>query len=146
MPLRKKRRDTKKTLSIIRSQTDKAKLDNKKGLGSKVSNADNVIRPVSILLNTDNEMRSSFSNREREKSGDESIVMICGTIITFLCVFFYLKIFLEMVNTVTLKLLDIHFSVNFETISWIVKKRVIFRINLNKNNYNCSPTLIRLQK
>lgn len=122
MRLKKKKRYTKKTSSVIGLKTDKIKLDNAKKPGFKISNADNVIKPAFELLNTSNKVESDFYNREGEKSSNESIKrtktrIICSVLISLLCISFFLSIFLEMINVVTLKLPNIHLSINFETIS-----------------------------
>lgn len=106
---------------MIELKTNKTKSDSAKGPDFEISNADNIIRPVFKLLNIDNEVSLGFDNGEGEKSGNELIRgiesgIICDILISFFCVFFCLSIFLEMVNIVILKLPDIYFSINFETI------------------------------
>ena len=117
MCLREKKRHTKKTPSVIGSDTHKTKLDNEKGMGSEVLNVDSVVKPVFGLSNTDSEAELGFGNRKREKLGNELIVMICAIFIGLFCVFFSLNNSSEMVNAMTLKLSNVHLSMNFETIS-----------------------------
>ena len=71
--------------------------------------------------------------------------MMCDALIGLLRIFSYFSNSSEMVNVVTIKLPDIHPSVNFKTILWIAKKRVVFKIDLNENNCDCSPALLGLQ-
>lgn len=122
MRLRKKKRYTKKTSSVIGLKTDKIKLDNAKKPGFKILNADNVVKLAFELLNTSNKVESDFYNREGEKSSNELIKrtktrIICSVLISLLYISFFLSISLEMINVVTLKLPNIHLSINFETIS-----------------------------
>ena len=142
---RKKRRHIKKTPSMVGSETHKTKLDSKEGLGFKVSNVNSIVRPASRLSNISSKAELGSGNREVEKSGDDSIVRICVALIDSFCVFFCLKTSSKIVNVVILKLLDIHLSVNFETILWTAKEGVVFKIGPNENNCNCSPTLLGLQ-
>ena len=67
MRLREKRRRIKKTPSVVGSETHKTKSDSKKRLGSKVSNADSVVRPASRLSNTGSEAESGFGNGEAKE-------------------------------------------------------------------------------
>ena len=122
MHLRKKKRYTKKTLSIIGFETDKIKLDNAKRPGSKILNADNIVKPASELLNTSSEVKSDFHNREGKKSSNKSIKrtetrIMCSILISFLYISFFFSTSSEMVNAMILKFPNIHLSVNFETIS-----------------------------
>ena len=64
---REKKRHIKKSLSIVGSKTHKTKLDSKEKLGSKVSNADSIIRSASRLSNTGSEVESGFGNGKAEK-------------------------------------------------------------------------------
>ena len=144
MRLREKRRCIKKTLSVVGLETHKMKSDSEEMLGSEVSNANSVVRPASRLSNTGSEVESGSGNGEVEKSDNESIIMICSALISPFCISLCLSTSLEMVNAVILKLPNVHPPVNFETISWTAKKRVVFKIDPNKNNCDCSPTLIGL--
>ena len=141
---KEKRRRIKNTLSVVGSETHKTKSDSKEGLGSKVSNVDNVVRPASGLSNTDSEAESGFGNREAEQLGNELVVIMCGALIGPLHVSSCLSTSLEMVNAVTLKLPDVHLCVNFETISWPAKEKVVFKIDPNENNFDYFSALLRL--
>ena len=145
MRLREKRRRIKKTVFVVELKTHKRKSDSEERLSSKVLNANIVVRPASGLSNTSSKTESGSSNGELEESGYESMVMMCDIFIGLFCIFPCLSTFLGMINAVTLKLLDIYSSVNFETILWTAKERVVFKINLNKNNCDCFPTLLGLQ-
>lgn len=114
---REKKRHIKKSLSMVGSKTHKIKLDSEEKLGSKVSNADSIVRPASGLSNTSSEVESGFGNGEAEKLGNELIVIICGSLIGLFCISLCLRTSSEMVNAMILKLLNIHFSVDFKTIS-----------------------------
>ena len=146
MRLREEKRRIKKTPSMVRSETYKRKSDSEEGLGSKLSNADSVVRPTSGLSNTGSKAKLGFGNGEAEKSGNELIVMIYGALFGPLCISFYLNTSLEMVNVMIPKLPDVYLSVNFETISWTAKERVVFKIDSNENNCDCSPALLELQE
>ena len=119
--LRKKKRYTKKTPSVVGLETHKTKSDSKEGLNSEVSNADSIAKPASELLNMGNKVGLGLGNGEKEKSGNKSrgkieIVIMCNIFISPLCIFLCLRILLEMVNTITLKFSNAHLLVNFETI------------------------------
>lgn len=146
MRLREKRGRIKKTPSMVGSKTHKTKSDSEERLGPEVSNADSVVRPASGLSNTGSEAESGSGNEEAEKSGNESIVIMCGAHIGPLCISFCLSTSSEMVNAVTLKLPDVHLSINFLTISWTAKERVVFKIDPNENNCDYSPALLGLQR
>lgn len=96
-----------------------------------------------------NKVGLGLGNGEKEKSGNKSrgkieIVIMCDIFISPLCIFLCLRILLEIVNTIILKCSNAYLLVNFETILWIAKKRVVFKIDLNKNNCDCFLTLLRL--
>lgn len=63
---REKRKYIKKTSFMIRPKTNKIKSDSEEGLGSKISNVDNVVGPVSGLSNTSSKAESGSGNREEE--------------------------------------------------------------------------------
>lgn len=148
--LRKKRRCTKKIPSIVGLEPNKIKSDNAEGPGSKVLNADSIIRPISELSNTDSEKRSDSTNKKEEKSGNKLIRgtetrIIYSILIGSLLAFLYLSTSSKIVNAMILKLPDIHLSANFETILWTTKERVVFKIDSNTNNCIYSLILLRLQ-
>lgn len=70
---------------------------------------------------------------------------MCSALIGFFYIFYYLNISSEIVNVMILKLLDIHLFIDFETILCIARKEIIFKIDLNANNCNCSLALLGLQ-
>ena len=148
---RKKKKRIKETLSVVELETNKKKLDSTEMPSSKVSNINSVVKPISELSNTSSKVGLGFGNEKGEESGDELIEeietrMICNILISFLRVLSYLSIFLKMVNDVILKLPNIHPSINSKTISWIVKERVVFKIDSNKNNCDYFLTLRELQE
>lgn len=112
-----KRRCIKKTTSVVGSETHKTKSDGEEKMGSEVLNVDSIIKPVSRLSNTGSEVESDSGNRKVEESGNELIIMISGALIGSFSISFYLSTFSDIVNSMTIKLLDVHPSVNFETIS-----------------------------
>ena len=116
MPEEKKRR-IKKTPFMFGLETHKTKSDSEEGLDSEVLNAESVVRPAFELSNTGSEAELGAGNEEAEESGNESIVMMCVVFIGSLRISPYLSTSSEMVNAVTLKLPDVHLSINFETIS-----------------------------
>ena len=116
MRLREKKRRIKKAFSMVGSETHKTKSDSEKGLGSEISNTDSVVRPASRLSNTGSEAESGSGNEKVEESGNESMVIICGALISLFRIFLCLSTSSEMVNAVTLKLPDVHLFVDFETI------------------------------
>ena len=130
---------------MIGSETHKIKSDSEKGLGFEVSTVDHVVKPASGLSNMGSEAKSGFGNEEAEELGNKLIVIMCGALISSLCISPCFSTSLEMVNALTLKLSDIHPSVNFETISSIAKEGVVFKIDPNKKNCNCSLELLELK-
>ena len=102
---------------MVGLETHKTNSDSEESVGSEVSNTDSIVRPASELSNTGSEAKFGSGNGELEKSGNESIVMMYGALIIPLCVSLCLSTSSEMVNAMTVKLLDVHSSVDFETIS-----------------------------
>ena len=130
--LKEKRRYTKKTFFVVGLKTDKTKSDSKEELNSKISNVDSIVKPASELLNMSSKAELGSGNGDGEELGNELIVMIYGALTGLFCVFSYLSISLEMVNVVTLKLPNVHSSIDFKTILWQQKKELFSKLILIK--------------
>lgn len=96
--LRNKMRCTKKIISIVGLKLDKIKLNYIKEPSSKLSNMNSIVRPISKLINTSDDVGLDSGNGEGEELSDESIgrtetEMIYGALIDFFAYFFMLAIF-----------------------------------------------------
>lgn len=87
----------KNTPAIVGPKPYNQKPDSAKKLGSEVSNSFNEAEPKLDV---------------KSIKGTE-ILKMCDALIGSFCGFSYLSIFLEITNTITLNLLNVHFSVKF---------------------------------
>lgn len=71
--------------------------------------------------------------------------MIYSSLIGPLCISLCFSIFLEMVNAIIQKFIDIYLFINFKTILQRTKEGIIFNIDPHAKNCDCFLTLLRLQ-